>query len=173
MAKKLSVADIKAGRIHRCENCDAKCDDEYSTAKYKSWDICLGRVDDSKKTFCYFCSSSCQDYNYMETITPNIKKTIKYFTPILEEVIDAYRIALERDDHPKRMLLFVKTLKSIINFYQGCLDKKGEYALHELRCKATKYIGDFMEEHHDDNSFIDFALKSHKLMNDINIEVFN
>jgi len=172
MAKKISVADMKAGRVFRCGHCDAKCDDEIELGSYDTGDLCLGRIDSSKIQTTYFCSMSCYRYKYLENMMINISQELNHYTIKKNTALDDYREAIESGENPKPLLNFIVMLKSVIHFYKGCIEKIGEYALHERRLKANKYIGDFMEYYHDSSTIMDFATNTHKKINDVDIEYF-
>jgi hypothetical protein len=174
MAKKLSVADIKARRIYRCHNCDAKCDDDHELTTCNTTDICLGRIDDSKTTSHYFCSIYCLNFQYRQRTTESIESLLQEHKEDLDNFIGSYKstIADRNEELSKFILGHIKYFKVVINFLQACLDKKGEYALYELRCKTNKYIGDFLEEHHEIQGHVDRITNMHKIINIIDIELF-
>jgi hypothetical protein len=91
---KQKIADIQAGRIFRCLNCDKTCDDEYTSDAFKNDDVYLGRVDTTKSRKEHYCSRSCMFYYYRQEITPSIQTYSDQFTRRLSASKDGYKMAL-------------------------------------------------------------------------------
>jgi hypothetical protein len=173
MAKKLSVEDMKAGRIYRCKHCDAKCDDTFFIGTYKFDDVYLGRLDDTKKRFAYFCNKACSNYVYIQDVTKLMTEENRRHRLIIDDSIQAYRKNIKQDpEGSKYFIELIKMHKAIIRFNDAWLAHKSEYELHELRLKATKHIGDFIEENHDCTIVMNLILKLKKCLDDTNIKLF-
>ena len=84
-ANKITKQDVKMGRIHRCGNCETKCDDTHKTMRFiRSW----GQR--THQEYRYFCCEDCEKYYVREGQRAIFKKHLALYKeaiPILMETL--------------------------------------------------------------------------------------
>ena len=90
-AKKISEQDKKMGRIHRCGNCDTKCDD---TCLAKAFKISWGQRTDEE--IYYFCCIDCKKYYMREGTRPTLEGRNAYYNDIIPKVMGLLSRNLKR-----------------------------------------------------------------------------
>jgi hypothetical protein len=157
MNSKKTIADVKAGRIYRCNHCDKKCDDEYYTAAYPPDACYLGRVDNSKTIIRYFCTVKCRDYVYLQETLPQIARLLPQYKENLERRKEVYKEYLSCgpteplppdvwEEFKHALLCITHSIK----FMEACLSRKSEYELHSLKLKAIHVHGPLIEDLHQE-----------------------
>jgi hypothetical protein len=114
--QKLTKQDVSAGRVHRCENCETKCDDKFF-GDY--CDISYGQRTGDKKL--YFCCEDCSHYYTREKAKPQVMRMIETSSMLLPSITKALREAMRYisfTDKPEKMKVvglfeMVKHLKSL------------------------------------------------------------
>jgi hypothetical protein len=71
-SKKITKQDVKAGLIHRCENCESKCSDNFEVNTFQ---YVMGQ----KQIICtkYYCDKACRNKNIRDTARPKYEAEIK------------------------------------------------------------------------------------------------
>jgi len=94
-AKKISQQDMKMGRIHRCGNCEAKCDDTYKALGFtNSW----GQR--TKITDYYFCCQDCEKYFVREKQRPIFENNIAFYNETIPRMMEELKDSLKRGKIP-------------------------------------------------------------------------
>lgn len=96
--QKLTKQDVSAGRVHRCENCETKCDDKFF-GDY--CDISYGQRTGNKKL--YFCCVDCSHYYTRERAKPQVMRMIKttdMLLPPLNKLLADTMRAISFTDEP-------------------------------------------------------------------------
>lgn len=150
MAKKMTIAEFKAGLFYRCVFCDKKCDDEYSITSYNMEDVYMGRVNVGVANKSYYCSKSCQRAKYRENMSESMQHQIESNQERLPMLKVLCRQAHKCGETMDAFMLEIKHNVSYTKLLQGCISRLGEYALHEMRLKFQMYNADIVEYYHQD-----------------------
>ena len=81
------------GRIHRCENCETKCDNTY---KAQSFSVSWGQR--TKEEFRYFCCKDCSNYFTRERQRPALVKNIAYYNRAIPAMMEYLQESLKRGE---------------------------------------------------------------------------
>jgi len=136
--KKPTKSDIKAGRVYRCENCDALCsgDLELSTNTYV-----MGRP--QRVSSEYYCDRACAFKHCRDRLRPvyedNIKK-LKKTEMNLKELLQYY---IEHKNKSKTLFQAIKMVRQYMKSLTMLLS--GESALHIMKVEYFKLSEAAME----------------------------
>ena len=91
MTTKQKIANLKAGKIYRCVVCDAVCDDTHMSECVKLDDVYMGRQDKTKARLINYCSETCQDFYYRQSITESLTTFHSKATRALSSYKNTYK----------------------------------------------------------------------------------
>lgn len=183
-SKKRTIADVKAGRIYRCANCDAKCNDDHVMTSYSPEACYLGRMDVSKAIHRYYCSTSCYKHAYLDETLPVIEGFLQQRKKALLQEKELYTKCLSRRDldpccfkipeHVARLEEHKHSLFHLthtIKFLEACIARKSEYELHTLQLKALHTFGPVLEDCHEDEKWMDSVLHSRMIFENLDTSI--
>ena len=121
----------------------------------------MGRIDQSKTTYRYFCSEKCCHIVYIHDTLVSFQEKRDIFTFERDAIKYAYKQEIIKNStvDKKSWILYLKLLTDIIRFLQAVLDKKSEYELHELKLKVLHTDGIVLEEFHQHAGFMNEILQ--------------
>ena len=89
-ANKITKQDVKMGRIHRCGNCETKCDDTHKTMRFiRSW----GQR--THQEYRYFCCEDCEKYYVREGTRPILEKHLAFYNGAIPKATETLSNALK------------------------------------------------------------------------------
>jgi hypothetical protein len=179
-SKKMNTT--KGGKIYRCNHCDARCNDDYTMKCYKVSDVYLGRIDETKQTITYYCTTSCQKYMYISRQIPKLKRLLDDLRDSYDKFAYEYKCDLKNQDQFKDEDEFKKSTnlwkdvlyatKNTIRFVKAIIDGTSAYELHHLKFKMIHAIAPYLETFSDNIEMMDMILAEHKYLDTLQIELF-
>jgi len=161
----------KAGR-YRCKKCNTTCTNSINCVTVEVKDIYMGRIDKDKGTTSYFCTQTCLNSVYIETMLPVCKEILEGFPMLLLIIHWGAKDDLEKNlGHFKTWMLFKKTIKDMEAFYQAIMDGKCEYVLNELKLYALHTDGLLLEEVHTCSGTMDGVLRMRTEIEHMNLNI--
>ena len=140
---------MKMGRIHRCGNCDTKCDDTHS-AKYftNSWGQRTGGGEIN-----YFCCEDCVDYYIREKDRPSFEGAIAYYNKMLPQLMEYLQYSLKRGEKIPCLFETIRYIKLIKRAKEMLLSQEHTYeevqvAFLKARDVALALSEDLQDEKH-------------------------
>ncbi len=151
--KKPTKSDIKAGRVYRCENCDAFCNDWCPSITQT---FVMGRPTD--ETTDYYCTVACAIKHSRDGLRTDYEENIedlKESETVLKEVLQRYILKGKKS---KTLFQAIKMVRQDIKTLTMLLS--GEYALHIMKVeffKVSEAAMDLAEliAEEEDNEFCD------------------
>ena len=136
------------GRIHRCENCDTKCDETYSALGFtNSWGQ-RTKLEDH-----YFCCEDCEDYFVREKHRPDLESSLASYNKILPELMEYYQELLKRGISVPCFFDTIRYLKLMKRAKEMLLSQKNTYAEVQVAfLKARDVALDLSEELQDEKN---------------------
>ena len=129
--KKPTKSDIKAGRVFRCENCDALCTDEFGA---DISEIVMGRKQfESTK---HYCSSACSNKHSRDESRPDLEDIVETAGLVQDELKALLTSNIKDGKKSKTVFQAIKLCRQEIKTLTMLLS--GEYALHIVRVEFFK-----------------------------------
>ncbi len=110
---------MKMGRIHRCENCETKCDETYSAKSFKvSW----GQETDEE--IYYFCCVDCEKYFVRENSRASkFEPDIASFNEIIPQLMELLSTSLKRGEKIPCLFETIRYFKLVKQAYEMLLSQ--------------------------------------------------
>jgi len=136
--KKPTKSDIKAGRVYRCGNCDALCDDgiEITEDTYV-----MGRTKCVCKT--YYCDIACAFKHSRDKERPKHERKIKYLKASEADLKEMLQVYIECKRESKTLFQAIKMTRQFKKTLTMLLS--GESALHIMKVEFFKLSEAAME----------------------------
>ena len=129
--KKPTKSDIKAGRVFRCENCDALCTDEFGS---DSHEIVMGRKQLESQN--YYCSPECFCKHSRDTLRPDYEDIVETATVVQDELKAMLTTNIKDGKKSKTVFQAIKLCRQEIKTITMLLS--GEYPIHIVRVEFFK-----------------------------------
>ena len=129
--KKPTKTDIEAGRVYRCGNCDALCDDEFGS---DSHEMVMGRKQLESQN--YYCSPECFCKHSRDTLRPDYEDIVETATMVQDELKALLTNNIKDGKKSKTVFQAIKMCRQEIKTLTMLLS--GEYALHIVRVEFFK-----------------------------------
>ncbi len=129
--KKPTKSDIKAGRVYRCENCDAFCTDLFSSITQ-----CFEMGRPTDETTDYYCTRACANKHSRDGLRTDYEENIKdrkESETVLKEVLQRYILKGKKS---KTLFQAIKMVRQDMKTLTMLLS--GEYALHIMKVEFFK-----------------------------------
>jgi hypothetical protein len=122
-AKKISEQDMKMGRIHRCGNCDTKCDETYKGETYKlSW----GQKTQAKSY--YFCCVDCEKYFVREKLRPDLESSLAHYNEVIPKLMELLSHTIKFGKKIPCLFETIRYLKHLTRASEMLLSQEHTYA---------------------------------------------
>lgn len=129
--KKPTKSDIKAGRVYRCENCDALCTDEFGS---DCSEIVMGRKQLESQN--YYCSPECFCKHSRDTLRPDYEDIVESSESVLAALKAMLTNNIKDGKESKTVFQAIKMCRQEIKTITMLLS--GEHALHIVRVEFFK-----------------------------------
>ena len=132
-SKKISEQDMKMGRIHRCGNCETKCDETYSA---QGLTISWGQR--TKISYHYFCCQDCEKYFVREKQRPVFENNIAFYNDTIPEMMEYFQDSLKRGEKIPCLFETIRYFKHMKRAKEMLLSQEHTYsevavAFHKAR----------------------------------------